>query len=121
MDYVYIEEPLVAGFDPGINLSGWNWKQGLSFYQSFGHESVQLFIRHLPRGHYSIEYELGVVREGTFVHPATVIQSYFVPEIGGYRSEERRVGKEWRAGRARDEDRKQTARSETVSSGRTSG
>lgn len=84
MDYVYIEDPLVAGFDAGINLSGWNWNQGLSFYRSFGHESVQLFIRHLPRGHYTIEYELGVVREGDFVFPATVIQSYFVPEINGY-------------------------------------
>lgn len=84
LDYVFVEDPLVAGSDPGISLSGWSWKQGLSYYQSFGHESVRFFIEHMPRGHYILEYEVGLVRSGSFVNPATVIQSYFVPEINGY-------------------------------------
>ena len=82
--YVFVEDPLVAGSDPGISLSGWSWKQGLSYYQSFGHESVRFFIQHMPRGHYMLEYEVGLVRSGSYVNPATVIQSYFVPEINGY-------------------------------------
>ncbi len=84
LDYVYINDPLVPGMDPGISLSGFQWKLGLSYYQSFDAGSAQFYIQHLPKGEYILEYKLGVVRSGVFRHPHTKIQSYFVPEINGF-------------------------------------
>ncbi len=84
LDYVYIEDPLVPGMDPGISLSGYQWKYGLSYYQSFNSASAQFYIQHLPKGEYILEYKTGVVRSGTFRNPRTKIQSYFVPEINGF-------------------------------------
>jgi len=84
LDYVYIEDPLVPGLDPGISLSGFQWQYGLSYYQSFDSSSAQFYIQHLPKGEYILEYKLGVVRSGSFRNPRTKIQSYFVPEINGF-------------------------------------
>src|SRR5690606_41288267 len=90
LDYVFIEDPLIPGMDPGISLSGFRWQLGLSYYQTFNPSAAQFFIQHLPKGEYVLEYKLGVVRSGQFRHPATKVQS---------RSEERRVGKECRCRR----------------------
>ena len=84
LDYVYIEDPLIPGMDPGISLSGYQWKYGLSYYQSFNPASAQFYIQQLPRGEYILEYKIGVVRSGTFRNPRTKIQSYFVPEVNGF-------------------------------------
>ncbi|WP_236975807.1 MG2 domain-containing protein [Membranihabitans maritimus] len=84
LDYVYLEDPLVPGVDEGISLSGFQWKNGLSYYQTFDFDKGQFFIRHLPKGTHIIEYELGVVRSGEFGLPRTKVQSYFVPEISGW-------------------------------------
>lgn len=83
LDYVYIQDPIVPGLDPGISLSGFKWKYGLSYYQTFDAASAEFFIQHLPKGEYLLEYNLGVVRSGKFRHPYSKIQSYFVPEING--------------------------------------
>lgn len=84
LDYVYIEDPLLPGLDPGISLSGFTWKLGLRYYQTFSSSASRFFIEHLPKGEHLIEYKVGVVREGVFRHPRTKIQSYFVPEITGF-------------------------------------
>lgn len=83
LDYVYIQDPILPGLDPGISLSGFRWKYGLSYYQTFDAASAQFFIQHLPKGEYLLEYNLGVVRSGHFRLPYSKIQSYFVPEISG--------------------------------------
>ncbi len=83
LDYVYIQDPLIPGVDPGISLSGFQWSHGLSYYQTFDPSTAQFFIDHLPKGEFILEYQLGAVRTGKFRAPRTKIQSYFVPEING--------------------------------------
>ncbi len=83
LDYVYIQDPIVPGLDPGISLSGYTWQYGLMYYQTFDAAKVEMFIQHVPKGEYILEYKLGVVRPGQFRHPRTKIQSYFVPEVNG--------------------------------------
>lgn len=83
LDYVYIQDPIMPGLDPGISLSGYQWNLGLFYYQTFDPSKTEMFIHHLPKGEYLLEYKLGVVRSGSFIVPRTRIQSYFVPEING--------------------------------------
>lgn len=81
-EYVHLRDMRAASFEPVVQTSGYTWNQ-LGHYRSVKDASVDLFFDRLPRGTWSIDYELFVTQQGTFSNGYTSIQCMYAPEFSG--------------------------------------
>ncbi len=84
MDYVHIKDLRAASFEPINQVSGYRYQSGLWFYQSPKDLSMNYYFRQLPRGSYTLEYELMVTHAGTFLDGIATIQCLYAPEFAGH-------------------------------------
>ncbi|MEN9800272.1 MAG: hypothetical protein RL653_3969 [Pseudomonadota bacterium] len=83
-EYVHLRAPRGAGFEPGVQTSGWRWQTGLGYYEEVRDSAENLFFERLPAGEYTLKLKLRVAASGTFrVGPAT-LQSLYAPEFTAY-------------------------------------
>jgi hypothetical protein len=61
LSYIEIKDNLGTGFMPVQVLSGYQYRAGLSYYQSREPESVVCYISQLPKGVSTIEYQAVVI------------------------------------------------------------
>jgi hypothetical protein len=82
-EYIHIKDNFGAGFEPGINLSGYKWNK-IGYYKEISDASVNFFIEYLPKGNYTFEYTLRVNNAGEFSSGIAKIQCMYAPEYNAH-------------------------------------
>jgi len=82
-DFVHIRDMRAATFEPVEQTSGYTWNHLFGYYRSVRDAVVNLFIDHLPRGTWTLEYELFVTQTGSFSNGYASIQCFYAPEFSG--------------------------------------
>ena len=86
-EYLLIEDAKAAGLETVETQSGYFYNSGLSIYRELRDRHVGLCIRWMPRGKYSIRYQLRSEAPGTFTALPSVIQGMYAPELRGNSSD----------------------------------
>jgi uncharacterized protein YfaS (alpha-2-macroglobulin family) len=84
LEYVHLKDLRPSGFEPLESLSRHHWDQGLWYYQSPKDASMNFFIDRLPRGSYTLSYEVFATAQGRFSAGNTTIQCMYAPEMTGH-------------------------------------
>lgn len=81
MDYVSVVDNRAATFEPVIQTPRPVYCDGIVFYLENRDAATNLFIDHLPKGQYVIEYEMNVNNAGQYASGLATIQSQYAPEM----------------------------------------
>jgi len=65
-------------------LSGYQYQDGLGYYQTTKDASMNFFMDFLPKGSYVLEYPLWVSHLGNFSNGITTVQSMYAPEFSSH-------------------------------------
>jgi TonB-dependent SusC/RagA subfamily outer membrane receptor len=84
MEYVHLKDLRAAAFEPVSVLSGYQWKDGLGFYQSTRDVATHFFFDKISKGTYVLEYDVRVNNAGEFSNGITTIQSMYAPEFSSH-------------------------------------
>ncbi len=82
-EYLLIEDHKAASLEAVETQSGYFYNAGLSIYRELREQHVGLCIRWLPRGQYSIRYQMRTEAPGAFTALPAVIQGMYAPELRG--------------------------------------
>ena len=82
-EYLLIEDNKPACLEAVDTQSGYFYSAGLSIYRELRDKKVGLCIRWLPRGKYSIRYQLRSEAPGTFTALPAKIEGMYAPELVG--------------------------------------
>ncbi len=83
MDYVHVKDRRAATFEPVEALSGYTYKSGLGYYFAPGDLATNFFISDLPKGTYTLEYDLFTTYAGSFSNGLGRVECMYAPEFGG--------------------------------------
>lgn len=86
MDYVSIVDNRAATFEPVVQTPRPVYCDGLVFYLENRDAATNIFIDHLPKGQYVIEYEMNVNNAGEYASGLATIQSQYAPEMTAHSS-----------------------------------
>ena len=84
MEFVQVNDMRASAFEPVNNLSGYQYKGGLGYYENITDVSTDFYIRYLHKGTYVLEYPVVVTQSGTFSNGIATIQSYYAPEFAAH-------------------------------------
>ena len=79
-EYILLEDPKPAGFEPASVRSGWNY-DGLPAYQEFRDAKVAFFVERLPRGTSAVSYRVRAEVPGKFSALPTKAEAMYSPEL----------------------------------------
>lgn len=82
-EYVLVEDFKPAGLEPVETHSGHAWDAGLRYYREMRERYTGLCIEELPRGQYSIRYQLRAETPGTFTAAPATIAGMYAPDLRG--------------------------------------
>ena len=82
LDFVHLKDRRAATFEPIEQLSGYRYTNGLGYYQAPGDLATNFFLDHLPKGTYTLEYDLFATFSGTFSNGLGRVQCMYAPEFG---------------------------------------
>lgn len=86
LDFVHVNDKRASVMEPLDVFSGYVWKSGLGYYASVTDAGADFFIDHLPKGKYTISYELVVSHKGIATCGPAVVQCFYAPEFSGHSS-----------------------------------
>lgn len=89
MDYVSLKDLRAGCFEPAGQLSGSEYRDGISFYRSPEDVSENFFFSHLPQGTFVLEYAVYVSRSGEYSGGISTIQCMYAPEFVSHTEGER--------------------------------
>ncbi|MBN2037157.1 MAG: hypothetical protein JW768_10480 [Chitinispirillaceae bacterium] len=81
LEYVHMKDMRAAGFEPKAVLSGYQWQDGLGYYESTRDCATHFFFSRLGKGTYVFEYDVVVSHKGDFSNGITSIQCLYAPEF----------------------------------------
>jgi len=81
MDFVVLKDQRAACFEPAEQRSGYEWREGVGYYQTSKDASTQFFFNHLPKGRYAFEYPAFVNNAGSFANGVATVQCLYAPEF----------------------------------------
>jgi uncharacterized protein YfaS (alpha-2-macroglobulin family) len=81
LDFVHLKDLRAATFEPIEMRSGYQFQDGLFYYQEIKDVSMNFYFSHLSRGTYVFEYSLRVSQIGNFSNGYTTIQCLYAPEF----------------------------------------
>jgi uncharacterized protein YfaS (alpha-2-macroglobulin family) len=84
MEYVHMKDMRASSMEPVNVLSGYNWQDGLGYYQSTRDASTNFFFDNLRKGTYVFEYPLFVTHAGNFSNGVATIQCMYAPEFSAH-------------------------------------
>jgi uncharacterized protein YfaS (alpha-2-macroglobulin family) len=84
MEFIHMKDMRASCFEPISTKSGYNYQDGLGYYQSIRDASVDFFFSWLGKGTYVFEYALYVTHAGEFSNGITTIQSMYAPEFNSH-------------------------------------
>ncbi|MEM9928774.1 MAG: alpha-2-macroglobulin family protein, partial [Bacteroidota bacterium] len=82
LDFVHLKDRRAATFEPITQTSGYQYSNGLGYYFAPGDLATNFFIDHLPRGTYTLEYDLFATYAGSFSNGLGRVQCMYAPEFG---------------------------------------
>ncbi|WP_187271134.1 alpha-2-macroglobulin family protein [Neolewinella aurantiaca] len=82
LDFVHLKDRRAATFEPIEQLSGYQYKGGLGYYFAPGDLATNFFIDHLPKGTFTVEYDLFATYAGSFSNGLGRVQCMYAPEFG---------------------------------------
>lgn len=83
MDYVHVKDRRAATFEPVDALSTYTNENGLGYYFAPGDLATNFFISDLPKGTYTLEYDLFTTYAGSFSNGLGRVECMYAPEFGG--------------------------------------
>ncbi len=89
MEFVHLKDMRASCFEPVNVLSGYQYQDGLGYYQSTKDASMNFFMDYLPKGKYVLEYPLWVSHKGNFSNGISTVQSMYAPEFSSHSEGER--------------------------------
>lgn len=81
MEYLHLKDMRAASMEPVNVLSGYQWQDGLGYYQSTKDAATDFFISYLSKGSYVFEYPVYITHTGTFSAGIATIQCMYAPEF----------------------------------------
>jgi hypothetical protein len=84
MQFVHLKDMRAAGFEPLKVISGYEWKNGLGYYQSTKDASTNFYIETMPKGKFVFEYDYICNASGTFSNGITTLQNYYAPQMNAH-------------------------------------
>ena len=84
MEFIHLKDMRAAGFEPLNVISGYEWKNGLGYYQSTKDASTNFYIENMPKGKYVFEYDYICNASGTFSNGITTFQNYYAPQMNAH-------------------------------------
>ena len=81
LEFVHLKDLRASCFEPTSVLSGYEWKNNLSYYKTTKDVSTNFFIENLNKGSYILDYDVRVTNLGVFNDGIATIQSMYAPEI----------------------------------------
>jgi hypothetical protein len=84
LDFVHVQSPRAANLEPIDKTSGYQWKQGLGYYQSITDAGMAIFIDHLPKGKSIITWQAVVAIKGKATNGPTTVSCFYAPEFAGH-------------------------------------
>jgi len=82
LDYVHLKDRRAATFEPITQTSGYRYDNGLGYYFAPGDLATNFFIDHLPKGTFTLEYDLFATYSGSFSNGLGRVQCMYAPEFG---------------------------------------
>ena len=89
LKFVHISDPRAAAFEPADNNSGYQYNDGLSYYQSVKDTGLEIFTESVPRGVSEITYEMIVAMDGQFTSGPARLQCMYQPSVVAYSSSQK--------------------------------
>jgi uncharacterized protein YfaS (alpha-2-macroglobulin family) len=89
LEFVALKDLRASCFEPVNQLSGYEWKERVGYYQTTKDASTQFFFSYLPKGTYVFEYELWANNSGEFTSGIATIQCQYAPEFVSHTGGER--------------------------------
>ncbi|MDP2454595.1 MULTISPECIES: alpha-2-macroglobulin [unclassified Kaistella] len=84
MEFIHLKDMRAAGFEPLNIISGYEWKNGLGYYQSTKDASTNFYIENMPKGKYVFEYDYICNASGMFSNGITTLQNYYAPQMNAH-------------------------------------
>jgi len=81
LEFVVLKDQRAACLEPTVQLSGYQYRDGLGYYQSPKDASMLYFFDRLPQGTYVMEYPLWVTNAGEYTNGITTLQCLYAPEF----------------------------------------
>lgn len=81
LEYVAITDDRAACLEPVEQMPQPIWAEGICFYRENADAATSIFVTHLPKGTYRLNYELWVNNAGTFSSGLATLQSQYAPQI----------------------------------------
>jgi len=82
LEYVHLKDQRAAGLEPLNQLSGYQYQNGLGYYESPRDAATNFFLSSVPRGTHVFEYRLRASQAGDFSGGLSQVQCLYVPEFG---------------------------------------
>ena len=84
MEYVHLKDMRASAFEPLNALSGYQWQDGLGYYEAPRDAATNFFINYLPKGTYVFEYRLFATQKGDFSNGITSVECMYAPEFAAH-------------------------------------
>lgn len=81
LEYVHLKDLRAAGLEPVSVLSGYQYQEGLGYYESTRDAATHFFFSHLPKGTRIFEYTLNASQKGEFSQGITNVECMYAPEF----------------------------------------
>lgn len=91
MEYVHLKAMRGTGLAAVNALSGYQYRNGLGFYESPRDAATDFFFDYLPKGTYTFDVDLKATHSGQFSMGVTTVQSMYAPEFSAHTSGSRIV------------------------------
>jgi len=89
MEFVHLKDMRASGFEPTKVLSGYEYKDGLGYYQSTKDVATHFFVDNLQKGNYVLEYDVIANQVGSFSNGITSLQCMYAPEFSSHSAGQR--------------------------------
>jgi hypothetical protein len=84
MEYVHLKDMRGACLEPLNVLSGYEWQDGLGYYETSKDVSTEFFFSWVPRGTYVFEYTVVVDQTGEFSNGVASVECMYAPEFADH-------------------------------------
>jgi uncharacterized protein YfaS (alpha-2-macroglobulin family) len=81
LEYVHLKDQRAAGLEPINQLSGYQYQNGLGYYESPRDAATNFFLSAVPRGTHVFEYRLRASQAGDFSGGLSQVQCLYAPEF----------------------------------------
>jgi len=81
MEFIHLKDMRASCFEPVDVLSGYEYKDHLSFYRSTKDAATHFFFDQINKGTYVLEYDVRVNNLGDFSNGISTIESMYAPEF----------------------------------------